>query len=287
MAVKPRTDYERKVLIEMSNVSQIDTDLAFFGSHNGLRKGKIHTFLGNAGAGKSTISRTIVFDYLSNNYRQKPIYIWMSEETTADFETEFFRAIPAIPKITEFINMFSEIENDCTVKYHGSGKSWLQIFENEIIDIRPEVVILDNITTSALYAGSFAQQEKNIIKLKEITAKYNFALVIFAHTGGKVTEGIDRLIDMDDVRGGKTLVNLSNFFYIMQRFKLGPSEFFPTLRIVKHRGQELKQGDIFYLDYIPNRRNYKSRKSLPFADFNEAFNSRQRLTINRGKSERT
>ena len=60
------------------------TRLSFLDEHKGLRKCCMHTILGRASGGKSTLVRTVIADLVENNPDIK-ISLWLSEESEMDY----------------------------------------------------------------------------------------------------------------------------------------------------------------------------------------------------------
>lgn len=113
------------------------------------------------------------------------------------------------------------------------------------------------------------------IVLKKFASVKDIPLIIICHTGAQVTTNYNGLIEMNDIRGSKTIVNLSEFFYIMQTFNIGEKRF-NTLRITKHRGQEVKN-TMFMLYYYAKSRIFAKDEVVDFGKFKELFKQRNKL----------
>lgn len=245
----------------------------FLSGHNGYRKGCLHIVLGMEGGGKSTLMRSMLFDFLAIGRPKKNILIYLSEETSMSFQCEFFRGFAAVTSEASKIKMFSEQDDDQMAPYEGEHALVPLISEVDMVD--PEIVFIDNLTTADFYPDNFKVQGPTIKRIKKLAQEKNIPIVIFAHTNG-INSGTDRLIESNDIRGGKGVSMLAEFFYIMQRVET-ENGIFPTVRITKHRGQDLAYGNLFSLDYAKNSRLYKSSSAIPFDAFNEHFKNRKKL----------
>jgi hypothetical protein len=112
-------------------------------------------------------------------------------------------------------------------------------------------------------------------KPKQVTKKLNMSTIVIAHTDAKATDSMGRLININDIRGSKTITNLAEFAYILQRFELEKS-FFPTIRTVKHRSQELVH-NLYMLNYDSRLRSFSGDLAIDFKKFKEVFNARNKL----------
>ena len=261
-------DNTMKMLIDEGDKIEYLSNFDFLLSHNGLRRGCVHTLLGASHGGKSTLVRTMIMDFLSDRKKKKKVLIWLSEESRIEFLTEFGR--------TSFrrydddqLYIFSEMD-------YPETKDVMMTIHELVKQYDVDLILYDNITTGLLYMDKRVEEQSRFLKkIKRMVADLNIPCVLVAHTGAAVTENSPRLIDMNDVRGSKTLVNISQFFYIMQTF-YEDSKKHSTVRITKHRGQEVTES-IFLLDYFPRGRVYGKDEPMSFADFKEIFKSRNKL----------
>lgn len=262
--------YRDKALQESGTI-QIASKLCFLNAHNGLRRGSVHTVLGTAGGGKSTLIRTILRDFIFNKDNlHLSVSVWLSEETCKEYKIQLMHGMPPSDELKRGA-MISEEENiEADLDYF--------ISQQEII--APDVLIYDNLTTSRFYTSADTKGQDAVFrKIKSLTKKLNCATIIVCHTGAEVSDSMDRLINMNDVRGSKSIINGSEFVYILQRFEIlsqGENRFFPTIRITKHRGQELVH-NMYFLQYMKELRAFVSDKAIEFEKFKEAYALRKRL----------
>ena len=156
------------------------------------------------------------------------------------------------------------------------AKQMAERLKDFVLKDRVDILFFDNITTSNMYAGKRPDiQEKVQDWIKVLCSESDIPFIFFAHTDGLVNDGIKRLIEMNDIRGNKGLVNLAQFFYIMQRFEIDKL-FFPTLRVRKYRGYSVEDR-LFYLNYDKESSTFHSDHKLPWDEFNLAYKKRNLL----------
>lgn len=235
----------------------------FLIQHNGWRPGKTHVILGVSHGGKSTLVRSLVSDTVRT---AKSIGVYLSEESESEFITELAHAgFTAFDRLKIYSEQDLEIVNNKT-----AGAILVKCFDEN------EIVFLDNITTSILYADKPVKEQTEVaLKLKKLAKVKAKPLVIVAHAGKKIGSGYNALIEMDDIRGGSTLVNIAHFFYVMQTIFIGSSRFV-ILRITKHRGQSVSD-TIYSLIYNKEKRVYGEDLPIPFSVLAEKFKMRNKL----------
>ncbi len=267
------TNAERKIYIAKSLKVSWKSRFQFLQSHRGFRDGCIHLFLGTAGGGKSTLVRTLLIDILDHDKQNRNVLLQLSEETTADFNTELCFSQYENSNL-ENLKLISELGGKLLEINHVD--KFLEYMEFVITNQEIKLWVIDNITTSKLYADKTPQdQAATAIKIKTLASKLNIPVIIFAHTGAQVSDNMGRLIEDNDIRGSKTIINLTQFLYIMQRFVL-KDVIFPTIKISKHRGQ-MVDNKIYRLDFNKKVRIILTDHLLPFEEFKEAFKGRNTL----------
>jgi hypothetical protein len=99
--------------------------------------------------------------------------------------------------------------------------------------------------------------------------------VLIAHTGAQVTENMRRMIDQNDIRGSKTITNITQFTYLLQTFYI-LNKRIPTLRTQKHRGQ-LVEENYFQLFFNKETFIFTKDRTIDFEEFKRLFKSRNVL----------
>jgi ABC-type iron transport system FetAB ATPase subunit len=258
---------ESKRLQQQNKTVYVHSGLRFLKAHNGLRPGCVHTAMAEAGSGKSTLVRTIVRDFAFHPQNAgKKMVVWLSEESLEEFRTELSFTVPDHERLLD-IKVYSE--TDCGNNLKG--------FMTEVIHGHaPDVFLFDNITTSALYDGKRVNEQNDFCRwIKNLTKQVGMATVLIAHTGAEVGSHLNRMITMNDIRGSKALVNLSEFFYIMQRFQTEHA-IFTCLMVTKHRGQDI-DNRMYKLNYEKILRAFKDDNPIDFKTFKEWYAKRNKL----------
>jgi nucleoside-triphosphatase THEP1 len=263
------TKEESTALREENNKVFFPSSYKFFTTHRSLRPGKLHTFLGMPGVGKSTMRNSIIQD-LSYHSPDKKFFIWLSEESEKDFKTSL--SYDSLISGNENILIYSEHKNlDLYDNFENAKEHFKEVLARSMCD----VFIFDNITTSQLYGENFTRQSNVAKLLKQVAIEMDIPFVLFAHTGAGISESAKQLIDHNNIRGAKTIVNLSEFFYVMQMFKV-KEERFSTLRLCKSRNQPSKN-TMFILVYSEMTRSYTKDASIAFDKFAEYYKESNKL----------
>lgn len=252
------------------NTTEFKTNFSFLNQHNGFRRGKIHLLLGTPSGGKSTLRNSVLFDFLICN-PDKKVFLWLSEETLNEFEIDLSEN--EIPKsCIDRLIVFSEQDN---VNITQDITSKTEFLTESIIKSGCDLFIYDNITTSFLYGESFKEQTDFIHDFKRCFNACDVSCFILAHTSSAIKDGYVSMIDQNDIRGSKSIVNLSQFLYILQGFNI-KKDFVNTIKIAKHRGY-VPNTKLFNLMFNDNKKIYFSDVELEFEKFNELYQSQNRF----------
>jgi len=238
----------------------------FLNSHNGLRPGCMHLLVAGTGAGKSTLTRSLITDLLSYGEAAFTIGVWLSEETVKEYKTLFSLGAPSHEALLNTI-AFSEMD--------GEVFSELAFFE-WMNTHRPAILIYDNITTSKFYMDKHPKEQARFAtKLKAILKQNNTAGVIIAHADSQQTAQKGGLLDINNIRGSKTICNLSEFAYVFQTISSDLKKV-TTIKTVKHRSQAVVH-DLYILNFNHKKMSYENDTAIPFKKFKEAYDARNKL----------
>jgi hypothetical protein len=257
---------ELKILKQLSEETHFKTGLGFLSEHRGWRRGKIHTILGVSHGGKSTLIRTLVKDITEHLYRKEFVGVYLSEESKDELLIELSH--------TDGVDLnrlviFSEQD-------YSSNNPEKLFFVLQKLAEKTDILFLDNITTSLIYADrKINEQTQMALKIKQLASEKMIPIVVVAHTGKQIGTGYPRMIEMDDIRGCSTLVNISHFFYVLQSIYIG-EERHNILRITKSRGQPV-ENTIFKLYYYSKSRIFGKCEAIDFEVFSELFKRRNKL----------
>jgi hypothetical protein len=267
------SDAEQSQLIWENEYQEFKSDFHFLNEHKGWRPGKVHTIVAPTHSGKSTMTRSLIWDFLINNPCET-VFVWLSEESAEDFRTEFARL--RLDKLATS-RLYIGSEQDSTLGL--DNKKF--IFAESIKEIRPSIVFFDNVTTSEFYMGRKVDEQSSFaMYLKRTCKEMKIPFVIIAHSGGAIQMN-KRLIELNDIRGGKDIVNITEFAYVLQRFRVQDpmskkESYFPTVRIEKHRGYTC-ENLLFKLRFNKATVSFMEDKIVPWAEFKEAF--KNQLTL--------
>lgn len=247
------------------------TNFNFLSQHNGLRPKKLHLVIGMPSGGKSTLRNTLIVDFLEQNPHKKA-FLYLSEESEQDLLGDI-AAISARSSALKRLIIFSEQDYLGLVR---KTQDRAQFICDKIARSQCDLFVFDNLTTSQLYGNSFSEQDEFCLDLKSKLLKLNTTNLLIAHTSSSIKNGLDGLIDMNDIRGSKTIVNLTEFLYVLQSFKI-KNETINTIRIQKNRSYKTEK-NFFMLNFDGQKRIYSFDVELGFDEFNTLYQKQNRLT---------
>jgi adenylate kinase family enzyme len=267
------SDQERKQLLEENNHEYFKSKFKFIQETRGLRPGMVHMILGTPGSGKSTLSRSILAELLPQV--DTCILCWLSEESVEEFKISASKNA-VIGDLSKF-QIFSEqdIKPETFEKLSDAKK----FFEDTVRRLNPRIVFFDNITTSMLYMDHPARTQAATAKwMKAFAKEIGVPFFVVAHTKKDISDNTGKIIDGNDIRGSASIINLTPYLYIFQRFKI-EEHFYPTVRIEKHSLHQIEKS-MFFLEYSKERNAYTSDRPVTFNEFKEAYNRMNKLGKN-------
>ena len=253
--------------------------IPFLSVHNGLRRGKLHVFMGDTHSGKSTFMRTLLIDVLQNN-SDKNIFLFLSEESTNDFLIELHGTLEILGDKTKCRKILKKVKVLSAVDEHNITKNKLFMYLKQV---KPDLFIFDNLTTCSFY-DKYEKQEAFIKESKSFVKELDIPFVYYIHTKKK-DMGKSNYLGTDDVRGSQTIGNIAEFFYSLQI--IANEEYDQLLRkeqtvkhsicrMVKHRGYEVRS-DTFYLGYSKDKKIYDKITQISFKDLRTIWKERNVL----------
>lgn len=251
---------------KQSNTIYFNTRINFLKNHNGIRPNKMHLVIAPTHAGKSTLVRTILTDFVFRN-KDKKVLLILSEESREDFLAEFSSAVP-VDNVLSNIRILSEQD------WSETSLEDLEKNITEHIDyFGIDIVFFDNITTSKLYNDRSVKEQSAVSTwLKNLTKKTTLFLI--AHSLGN--DFNNRLLNENDIRGSKTITNLTEFLYILQPMYVG-ERIYQFINITKHRGQSIKN-KFYQLIYDKDIKAFSGADAVDFEQVASIFRLRNQLT---------
>lgn len=260
---------ERVEIVEKMEREYLPTKFNFLKAHGGLRPGMIHGLFSDSGSGKSTLVRSILNEAATHG----KVLLWLSEETLEDFK---YQAIKSNMNNTLLRNICVFTEQDYPDASKLGPKGVIQLIRQKVADHKADVMFYDNLTTSVGYMDKTPQEQSEFAwDLKSIASESQCMMFLVAHTGKTVNSVNQGLICGDDVRGSKSIKNLTPYLYIFQRLIVG-TESFPFIRIEKNRTHNTPDR-LYGLTYDDKNNMYSSDIKLEFDRLKEVYEQRNRL----------
>lgn len=270
----PKTTIDR--LSKESQEFQFSSGYKFLQEHRGFRRGKVHTVLGTPGGGKSTLVKSIIIDFLQQNQNEK-LLVYLSEETRKEFAIEMHRTLGNIAN--DYLDRCVVIE-ECGLPAHviKNADGLIEYLKKTMALSDFSGVLFDNLTTSRFYQGKRPGEQGDIaMSIKHLTQDNNVFMLLICHTRSEVHDNSERLIHENDIRGSKTLVNLTEFLYILQRMVVNET-IYPFLFIKKNRSQNEVNHRQYSLVFDHEKSFYGEDRHVDFSDVKQIWQDRNKLT---------
>ena len=241
----------------------------FLMEHKGFRPNCLHGLLGTSGSGKSTLLKKIVAE-TSKDHR---VLLWLSEESAELYFSKWSEYYPDAKR--ENIQVFEEA-TELRPEQTKDAKTALQTVFDIVETAQPEIIFIDNLTTSELYSESMGLKGQSLfIKgLKKLCMKYGNTILFLIHTDKNTHDNGNKIIEGENVRGLNRSFMDSDYFYILQRFE-NENNITAFVRLRKRRNHDQVNTNYFLLKYI--RGVYVSDLQSNFGSFNSAYLERNFL----------
>ena len=262
-------DVDRAELIEDDNTVFFPSKFKFLMTHNGFRPGEMHMLLSTAGSGKTTLMKSIMFDMSKDT----KILYFLSEETETTFKKHVAKQGISNALIKN-ITVVSELEApECQDRV---GLPIIKHLEKEILRVKPDLVIYDNITTSAAYADLKPDVQTAVVRrMKVFAAKHDVPFLLVAHTRGDINIYNQGLLCGNHIRGNKGIINFIEYLYIFQKLSIADN-YFNFINIEKHRSQAI-EGKFFALEYSVKQNAFAQDWPISFEILKENYGQRNIL----------
>jgi hypothetical protein len=208
--IKPmtfETEEERKKVIEESKKIYLPKiNLDFVKAHNGFRPGYTHLILSSTGDGKSTFTRTILYEAIKN-YK----VLWYSTEETHDDFKEYCAISNISNDLLKNVFFYRESEEERLIDFATRA----------LVENACDLFIFDNYTTCK--EVSSLDQKGQIIffkKLRNLMIELSVPLIVVAHTSAE-SKGLKvEKRDPLEIRGFKDFAMEAHVIYSLETFKI-------------------------------------------------------------------
>jgi len=239
--------------------------------HGGLHSGMVYLLISSTGSGKTSINRQLIMSCA----KEIKILLYSSEEDEGAVRWGLDKASAN----SEAVKNIRLIEEKKLLHYvdKGNTEMFLKILRNKIIESGVEVLFFDNLTTSAFYGESVADQSSFALSLYPLASELNCAVFLVAHTSTDFTS--DNEIDDKSIRGSKMISQKVEYMYGFQRTLLdtmSEQDYFSFVRVIKSRFGS-NQGNHYRLMWDPGEGTYLRDYKLSPKAFKELWANRMRF----------
>jgi archaellum biogenesis ATPase FlaH len=220
---------------------------------NLLHTGELHLSYGDTGKGKSILAMQIadaltkgnsVYPILPNESNPLKVLFYDFELSDAQFKMRYTNDSDGKKyRFSDLLHIdninFSELcENN---RGMSIDEMIIRKIEADIIDIKPEMVIIDNITYLKMEGTQDAKVALQIMrKLKELKTNYGLSMLVIAHTP-KRKNGASKAIEIDDLAGSKHLSNFADSISAIGQSSRNPNERY--IKQIKSRSAKTTFGE--------------------------------------------
>lgn len=261
------SDEDLEFINKRLNEQYFESRFQFLDEHKGIRNGYLHLLIGTTGSGKSTLTRSIIEDCAVDHR----VLVWASEESKRDY----VRALNSKNRKRNVMNNITVIsELDIPERVKTDVHNFMFYFREEIMKHSPEIVFIDNVTTSFMYSDiiGFKGQAQIADKLRSFAADNFLPIFCVAHT--KKTIADNMLIDISDIRGSSALSNTAAYAYTLQVFKR-EGNWASVITIQKSRNHQIKN---YHFKLFFENGTFTKAAAIPMSIVNQLYQLRDRLT---------
>lgn len=225
----------------------------------GLRPDGIHGLLATTGAGKSTLTRSIIAD-CSEDVK---LLLLLSEETPQTYFAGFKKQGETIRRE----NIVVLLEKTITEASMLAEERFKFLFEM-ILQSECAFVFWDNVTASRLFGDSLhiSKRGEYFLKLIDFLKAHNIGLFYIIHTDKTISKNQVNIYSGNNARGSDAIRMSTEYFFIMQGWSI-KNKLFNFITIEKHREHTVKNKH-FLLIY--KNETYSTDKITTFEEMSMA-----------------
>ena len=169
------------------------TQFNFLNDHRSLRPGKKHLLIGTTGTGKTTLTRSVIFQ-LAKGAK----ILWYSTEESFDDMVYMMSKADIGQDERSKIHFRHEMEADKWINENESSLS--NYLADAVTRTKSEIIVFDNLTTSKFYSGNIDVIVKMFDELSTVVKRLNVPIIIIAHTASGVKDMQSELFTGDDIK---------------------------------------------------------------------------------------
>jgi len=234
----------QRVIMESKRVYLPQINLEFSKAHRGYKPGFTHLILSSTGSGKSTLTRTILFEALKN-YR---VFWYSTEETFEEFRE--YCANSGIP---------NELLKNLFFKRECDEESIIDVAARVSVENSCDLFIFDNYTTCKEVTKLKQDGQIDIFKkIRNLMLELNMPLIVVAHTSSDAKAFKVEKRDPFEVRGFKDIAMESHVIYSLETFNI---EVKKKLNIGFDRNEESEERFYYETEKISLLNIIKSRNN--------------------------
>lgn len=236
------------------------TRFQFIQNHRSFRPGCMHVLLGNTGAGKTTLTRTILKDVSA----EKKILWYSTEETKDQFQTQ-----NAYSQFVDYKNIRFFTEADILERLDmkfSDPEPFIKQIDWAIAESKPDMLVFDNITTSVFYDQNKKAPQLTQM-LRDLMRSRNIPIFIIAHTASNIRDGV--WFSSSDVRGFRNITNTAEYTYCLMRYRVPETDQLASFVYVDKSRLHGGAKEIYRLHYDPVLRTITSDATVSYERFME------------------
>jgi len=248
------------------------TQFNFLNDHRSLRPGKKHLLIGTTETGKTTLTRSVIFQ-LAKGAK----ILWYSTEESFDDMVYMMSKADIGQDERSKIHFRHEMEADKWINENESSLS--NYLADAVTRTKSEIIVFDNLTTSKFYSGNIDVIVKMFDELSTVVKRLNVPIIIIAHTASGVKDMQSELFTGDDIKGPKIVSNRCEYVYAYQLITYMKDEGEHKQGIVRILKSRIggASNSVYALTYNHKENSYLNDIKITFEQFKGFYEKRIKL----------